>query len=347
MHKDFSDASKHGFSSIFVDWFTAGQRHPKGGLPAVVGGVASRFDSDGNCTFERGIPARVAGSFETSLGILCDGHFVGLSGNVGRFGRGDNLFNLGWAATREKAVGVLALAGLPRLADGTRRPVDWGDRPEHGRDWPGRGATVARLDLTCNFSAGSDAQARAVIRWLAGQSVRRAKRGYSGDESVWWSNTRIMLKAYRKGAEMKAHGGDAELIEWATDNGIVRVELELKRRELQERDLRDIANITQEKLEAVFREHLEPFQRIDSSDDPDILAAIPARSRSLAAAWMAGQDCHFLCSRATLYRHAKVLREYGLDILEARNIERFPVKVRVIDLEPVSVPEWYLKRAAA
>lgn len=337
----------HDFPPIFIDWFTAGERHSKGGLPAVVAGVASRFDADGNCTFERGIPARVAGSFESSVGILCDGHFVGLSGNVGRFGRPDNLFNLGWSATREKAVGMLALAGLPSFGNGAPRPLEWGDRPEHGRDWPGRGATVARLDLTCNFSAGSDAQARAVIRWLSGQSIKRAKRGYSGDESVWWSNTRIMLKAYRKGAEMKAHGMDDELVQWATEQGIVRVELELKRRELQERGLRDIGNITQEKLEAIFEEHLEPFRRVDTSDEPDILAAIPSKSRALAAAWLSGQDCAMLCSRATLYRHAKVLREYGLDILEQRNIERFPVKVRVIDLAPVSAPDWYLTRSAA
>lgn len=338
--------SKHGYTSIFVDWFTAAQRHQEGGLPAVVGGIAARFDSQGNCTFERGIPSRVAGSFDSSVGILCDGHFVGLSGNVGRFGRPDNLFNLGWAATREKANRILSLADLPGLSDGEKRPLDWDSRSENRRDWPNRGATIARLDLTCNFAAGSDAQARAVIRWFSSQSVKRAKRGYSGDESVWWSNTRIMLKAYRKGAEMKAHGMDDEIVQWATDEGIVRVELELKRRELQERDLRDIGNITQEKLEAVFLEHMHPFLRVDSSDEPDILTSIPQRSRAYASAWLAGQDVRLLCSQATLYRHARVLRDYGLDILEPRNIERFPVKVRVLDLVPVSVPNWYLERAA-
>lgn len=338
---------KDDFPSIFIDWFTAGQRHKTGGLPAIVGGVSALFDADGNCTFERGMPRRLYGSHETTVGLLCDGVFVGLSGNVGRFGRQDNLFNLGWEATRKKSVGMLALAGLPCLGNGSPRPADWGSRSEDGRDWPDRGGTVARLDLTCNFATGSDAQARAVIRWLSGQSIKRAKRGYSGDESVWWSNTRIMLKAYRKGAEMKAHGMDDELVEWVTSQGVVRVELELKRRELQERGLRDIGNITQAKLEAIFLEHLEPFRRVDSSDEPDILAAIPARSRAYAAAWLAGQDCRLLCSSATLYRQAKVLREYGLDILEQRNIERFPVKVRVIDLVPLEAPEWYLKRVAA
>lgn len=46
-------------------------------------------------------------------------------------------------------------------------------------------------------------------------------------------------------------------------------------------------------------------------------------------------------SRATLFRHAKVLREYGLDIMEVRNIVKFPTKVNVIELKPVSPPDWY------
>lgn len=332
----------HDWPSIFCDWFTASEFHPEKRFPALVSGVAAQFDGQGNCRFERAIPARHTGSFETSVGIYCDGHRVGLSGNVGRFGRADNLFNLGWGATRKKADRILSAFSLPALQS---RPAEV--RPAHDGAPDLRGGTLARVDLTCNFSAGSDAQARRVIQWLAGQSLKRAKRGYSGDQSVWWSNTRMMLKAYRKGPEMKARGGDAELIEWANDCGIVRVEVELKRRELQERGLREIGEVTQDKLEAVFHECIEPFRRVDSSDEPDILAAIPSRSRAYAAAWLAGQDIRLLCSQATLYRHARVLRDYGLDVLEPRNIERFPVKVRVIDLAPVSVPDWYLKRVAA
>lgn len=328
--------------SIFCDWFTAAQFHQSGGLSPLVGGVAAQFDGEGNCRFERAIPARLAGSHETGLRLFSDGYRVGLSGNVGRFGRADNLFNLGWGATRRKADGILRDFNYPPFGD---RCLAGGSHDR--RDLANRGATLARIDLTCNFSCGSDAQARAVIRWLSGQSLKRAKRGYSGDESVWWSNSRIMLKAYRKGAEMKAHGGDSELVEWANDCGIVRVEVELKRRELQERGLREFGDVTQQKLEAVFHECMEPFRRVDSSDEPDILSAIPFRSRAYAAAWLAGQDVRLLCSQATLYRHARVLRQYGLDILETRNIERFPVKVRVIDLVPVSVPDWYLKRVAA
>lgn len=174
------------------------------------------------------------------------------------------------------------------------------------------------------------------------------KRGYAGDESVWWSNSRHMLKAYRKGPEMKKHGlpADHNLVRYCEEHGIVRVEVELKRRLLGELGLDEIGNVSDAKLAELFREQTEPFRRFDMSDEPDILASVPVRSRAYAAAWLAGQDVREMVSRATLFRHAKILREHGLDILEPRNIERFPVRVRMIDLQPVAIPDWYKLEAA-
>ena len=205
------------------------------------------------------------------------------------------------------------------------------------------GASVSRIDLTCNFGTGSEAQARAVIRWLSGQSVKRVKRGQAGDDSVWWANTRSMFKAYRKDVEMVAHGAaeDSRGVEWAKCHGVVRVEVELKRSLVQEMGLRDLGEITQERLEEAYLERTEILRRVDRSDDPDILAAIPGRYRITAAAWLAGQHVADLIPRSTLYMHAKVLRGYGIDIFSARNICNFPVKVRVVELEPLGVPEWY------
>nr|WP_026177270.1 phage/plasmid replication protein [Thiobacillus denitrificans] len=175
------------------------------------------------------------------------------------------------------------------------------------------------------------------------------KRGQCGDESVWWANTRHMLKAYIKHLEMIKHGGgsDDELVSWLKNQGVVRVEIELKKRLLSELGLNDLANITDAKLEELYEAQIEPFKRADCSGDDDILDAIPQKSRVYAAAWLAGQDMREMASRATLFRHAKVLRECGIDILAPRNIERFPVKVRFIELEPLSVPDWYSLDAKA
>lgn len=327
--------------SIFVDWISLSQLHPEGGFPILVDGVVAQFDSLGNCRFERGISARVRGSYETSVAIRSDGFRVSLSGNVGRFGRPDNLFGLGWSEIVPACNGILQGLGLPAFSAGDPRTGS-ADGGTVGQ----RGALVSRLDLTCNYSTGSDSQARAVIRWLSSRSVARMKRGFAGDESVWFSNTRHMLKAYRKGAEMKHHKSDVEAAQWAEDQGIVRVEVELKKRLLSDLGLQDVGAISQEVLEELFVEQTEIFRRVDMSDEPDVLANIPARSRAYAAAWLSGHDVRGLSSRATVFRHAKVLREYGLDILEPRNLVSFPVKVRVVDLEPMVAPEWHWTKAA-
>ncbi|MBT9540270.1 MAG: hypothetical protein IV098_10410 [Thiobacillus sp.] len=174
------------------------------------------------------------------------------------------------------------------------------------------------------------------------------KRGQAGDESVWWANTRHMLKAYVKHLEMVKHGSakDDDLVIWLQKQGVVRVELELKKRLLSELGLNDLANLTDEKLAEIYEQQIEPFKRADRSCDDDILEALPRRSRALAAAWLAGHDVRDLIGKTQLYVHAKVLRECGIDILQPRNVERFPVKVRFIDLQPLAVPEWYSLRAA-
>lgn len=322
---------------VFVDWITASQHHPEGGLPLIQQGLHAWFDAGGNCRLERVSPASVSGSYDTSVRLSCDGHRVFLSGNVGRFGRQDNVWNFGWDDTARLCNRILARAGLPPF--GAARVLPGGSVQA--------GARIHRLDVTANFSAGSDPQARAVIRWLAAQSVSRAKRGSAGDESVWWSNTRRMFKAYLKAWEMLAHGAERgwPVVEWCLTSGVVRVEVELKRRMLPELGLDEWGSVSQAKLARVFRDETDILRRVDRSEEPDILAQLPTRVRMVAAAWMAGQDIRALVSRATLFRYAKACREHGLDIMAPRNVTAFPVRVRVIDLQPLEVPVWYRLRS--
>jgi len=174
------------------------------------------------------------------------------------------------------------------------------------------------------------------------------KRGQAGDESVWWSNTRHMFKAYRKAAEMVKHGraSDEFSVQWCHQNGVVRVEVELKRRLLEELEMRQFCDVNDQLIAECFADQTEILRRVDRSDEPDIIAAIPSRSRGYASAWLAGQDVRAFMSNGTLYRHAKVLREYGIDILQPRNVIGFPIKVRVVDLVPAAVPDWYVLKVA-
>ena len=119
------------------------------------------------------------------------------------------------------------------------------------------------------------------------------------------------------------------------------MEVELKRRELQRLGLNHLGDVTDEKLAAAFEEETAFLRRVDRSDEPDILAELPAGSRVYAAAWLKGQDLRQLVSRRTFFRHARVLKGFDIDITQPRNIHNFPVKVRVVDLCPLSAPDWY------
>jgi len=366
---------------IFIDWLTASQHHSEGGLPIVFSAIRSTYDTEGVCRSEHAVPASVSGSFDTAVRVGCNGSRVFISGNVGRFGRADNLFNHGWAGTLDAANRILEGCGLPPLsaagdspgqdmADAWRSGVPYGvsdqGRLEAARRYGGKlldsaehvvaspdwfpigaeryvGARISRLDITANFSAGSDAQARAVIRWLGAQSMSRLKRGIAGDESVWWANTQRMFKAYLKAAEMVSHGASADefSVVWCREKGVVRVEIELKRRLLADLGLDRVGAVSDAALLSVFKDQTELLRRVDRSDAPDLLASLPARYRMTCAAWLAGQDVRSMMAHGTFWRHAKVLREYGVDIAQARNVEAFPLKVRVIELKPLAVPDWY------
>ena len=318
---------------VFVDWITVAERHPQGGLPIVCKGVHSWSDSQGVCRAERISSTNLCGSHSTSVLLGSDGASVFLAGNVGRLSRQDNVFNLGWQATIEKSNRILVANGLPEFSV-TRSNA--GEKSSYG-------ARLLRVDITCGFSSGSDAQARALIRWAQGLSVARMTRGYKGDWGVYWVNTRRMVKAYLKAPEMVEHGmsPDEWLVTWTRDQGMVRLEVEVKRRELQALGLNFLGDVTDEKLRAIFAEETAFLRKVDRSDEPDILMAIPSRSRPYAAAWLKGQDLRQICSNGTFYRHAKVLRGFGIDITQRRDIHNFPVKVRVVDLVPLSPPSWY------
>ena len=58
---------------------------------------------------------------------------------------------------------------------------------------------------------------------------------------------------------------------------------------------------------------------------------------------MSGTDVRTLVGETRLYVHPRNLCECGHDILQVRNVTSFPTKVRVVNLVPLAVPEWYLQ----
>lgn len=347
---------------LFCDWLSIWQVHNEVHAPLNSGAIVT-YDGSGKVVFERHRASRVRGSHETSCSLKSDGQSVVASGNFGRLNRGDNLFNFNPVEFLRRANAVVAFAGLPLFSfvdSGTSASGRLG-RSESvavGGDVGLVGAAgafsgrlnLSRVDITKNFRCGSVAAARSVIRAISGKAVSRVKRGVSGDSSVWWSNTRYMLKVYIKALEMEAHGTNSgAAYEYARNNGILRLEIELKRRELADLGWSDFAEFVRAwdmgKVHNLFADYEKILTVENISNDAEFIDALPQKLRVTAAAFLAGRDVKAMMNLRTFQRYRKALLDYGIDIADERPAQ-LNVTVRTVEITPVSAPEWYWQAAA-
>lgn len=158
-----------------------------------------------------------------------------------------------------------------------------------------------------------------------------------------------MIKFYIKSDEMLAHGcGEGRAFEYALKHGIVRMELELKRRELSDLGWSNFNEFLKAwdmgTVHQLFAEYEAIMQMKAISNDAEFLESLPQQLRVIAALFLEGRDVKSLVSRATFYRHRKALLEFGIDISDERP-ERINCQVRTINIEPVQAPDWYWKAA--
>ena len=309
------------------------------------------LESDDSPVWKTAKHLRVEGSFSTAVLVRSFAGQVELRGNVGRWCRADNVFNVDFNTTILRSNQIIDCYGLPHFCDDGEY---WTDKDGVVRS---NGAAVTRLDLTRNYSTGSQDDAVRYMAWLDGLSLPYIRRGRKvGSTTVQWgSNTgRYKLIAYNKAVEMVDHAKNEEhraeikaskIYQYCLENGIVRVELKLGRLELEDKGLRFLGDITMEKLQAFFDEKVHFLHGAKVRDELD-LAALPQHVRLTYSAYMSGVDVTQILSRATLFRHAKFLRVFGVDILSAPDVLRLKTQVREIHVQAVDAPEWYWQKAA-
>lgn len=336
-------------SPCFVDWLGIQQKHS--GLGDLNGGFFMELDSDDSEKWRTAKHLQLEGSHKTSILLRSFAGQVELRGNVGRWCRSDNVFNLDFAATMRRANQIVDCFGLPAFCDDGDY---WQDKDGNVCS---NGAAVTRLDLTRNYSTGSPADAVRFMAWLDGQSLPYIKRGRSvGKTTVQWGSNkgRYKLIAYDKAQEMidhaknEAHRNEikaSRIYQYCLENGIVRVELKLARQELEAKGLRFLGDITMQKLQSLFDSKVAFLHQSVVPDDL-ALADLPQHLRLTYRAYMSGVDVTQILARATLFRHAKALRPFGVDILSAPNVEHLKTKVRTINIQAVDAPEWYWQEAA-
>jgi len=291
--------------------------------------------------------AWIQGSHSTAIRVKSFDGLVALAGNPARWGKPDNLFGHDLNGTIEAANRILAASDLP--------PFSCGDAfaPQSDQcELRYTGARVWSVHLTQNFATGSQSNAEAVINWLDTQSVARVKKSRLGASTVVWGSLKYcQTEAYIKADEMLAHakGDEAKAAikaskeyQYALENGIVRIEVKAAKDYLREKGLTYLGAWDMGTIHRIFAERTEILNRVKTDAEEFDLMDVPRAYRMTAAAWLDGKDvAHLFDSRITLWRHAKALRAFGIDIAEPRNVKTFPVRIRTINLVPLAPPDFY------
>ncbi len=323
---------------------------------------------------------QLEGSYSSSLTVRCDGTTVEVYGNPSRYGRIDNLF--GYRTLDECFAlynSILEKLGLPPFTKCTQYfyfQGKEGSRISKTSD----GAMISHIDVTRNWSVGRGNE-RTYLKALASQSIGRGVQPflYPDENTVDWYGSNMQkngstfryIKVYNKFQDLLRHqskvlkGANSEsfayygrLLDFCTDNGVLREEHSFKRPLLKklgcfawglfsESDL-------QSQLEPItdIRKRLE-VSKIEHETIADrLIAAGICKSGQSAnatqnyyAMWLQGQE---LDKQKKQFRvHKSRLLQIGVDIGVKPDISRYlPTHVKSISSITVKViqspPDWYV-----
>lgn len=257
-----------------------------------------------------------------------------LDGNLGRFGAVNNLFGL---HVQDAAKNVLQLLG--------NATDTYFQNPD--------ALALRRVDLTCNFSFTSAADAAAYIDWCAQHNIGRANARHYPTGCTWvtenWS-----AKVYDKLADMRRHNLNELADELQAREGyILRLELTLRTDELTRLDLATLDKWSPDMENVIFTEKFAPILRGENLPTLDQLAdTLPTRLATCLQAWRNGMDYQAAMrdnriSRATFYRLRADLLPHGIDIGHRCNVRTLNIRPRLIEMRPLDQPAWWDSERAA
>nr|WP_314898798.1 phage/plasmid replication protein [uncultured Deefgea sp.] len=367
-----------------VDPITQAQIDP---IAKVDSGVVSKWGKNEDGTF-KDEPEWISsskvferGSFSSMVVLKSDGQTMNIDGNVGRWNRPDNLFNLDLPATIAACNEFIAPYGLPPFDGGkyvTKSayydPINDAYFPEmeltayekkHNLGYFYTGAVLDEVHCTRNYVTGSPTQLEATISWLAMQSKNRVKTKPHTNGVGWGSKGtgRIYLKAYGKAREMldncKHHGRTKEEVladpvyQFCLKNGVLRFEAEIGHKTLAENHCRYLAEATMEKLNALFEKEVDYIlNRVrDDITALDINSLdLPNSVKGYALAYLSGIDVRAQLlgtgiekHKTAFYRAARKLKEFGIDLNEPiKGAKTISTIIKVVEIKPLDdAPSWY------
>jgi len=313
--------------------------------PIPAGRVLS-ITPDGTLEFDIPKRMRVSGSYESNIYVRSQGGSgdgrateLYISGNPSKFLQGHNVFGTdditGLAAATVRKI----FASLDLSSDLTIAKVVQGN------------FYVKRIDITRSYAFSNRVEVQAVLSSLAVSSRSRMGRAQTRGGTVYHgkNSKRHSFKFYCKAEELEAgkkHRLPEELnsspIKEFSEN-LLRAELTLRSKELNERNISMGSELTPRKIKALYDEY---FGRIEVSAQATIpstqICNLQRAIRDSYLMWSTGIDPRPMMSKSTFYRHRCELLGYGIDIslpkddLECQVIPLF----RQVTGSPVGVPGW-------
>ncbi len=352
----------------FIDWLSAYQDHPSGGLPVVGEHHVSRSCIEtGELVRESTSHKQHEGSNSSSLIIRCDGTRVSISGNPSRFNRPDNLFGF---PTFDECFSVfnqiLIFYGLPPFTKATSNPSFRQGREGTKSLMVSDGAVITRVDWTRNLTVGKGS----VPFFIRGFSSRSMGKGilpflFPNGRTLEWKASFWRHKLYNKSLNLidssknkKITSEHSEylnrLASFCDDHGVVRDEKEFKQPFLnkyglqfyglvKENDFHYYLNDINELLSSIDMTHSEHIAIADQLIDAGVCRSGQSANstRAFHDSWLHGRDVKK--SLRTYYRHKKRLLQIGIDISiphNPTNVSQIKI-IREITVGVLSPPDWY------
>lgn len=322
----------------FCDWITVSQQHEeKHDYADTTYQVVCT--KTGELQISKNNPVQHKGSYETSVRIQTNSGRITLSGNVGRFGRPDNLFGYSVDTVKRQANEIISSLGLPPFSAGTFHRIDNGRKENSTLVYTG--AKISRIDITTNLCANS--KRSEFLNWAAQQQPSRMKTTTYGDgQTVYYRTTLKTSKLYNKSEELIKHDKTnlrytKKLIEFCDQHGIVRHETTFKNKFLDKYGLKPWCKCTSENIQSHYLVELNKINRTHIMNE---LQDLPLTIRGTYYAYINGENMNQL-SKSTFYRHRKELLKIGVDIAAPFNIVSIKTQPRVLELDTPTIPKFY------
>ncbi|MDD4972610.1 MAG: phage/plasmid replication protein [Paludibacter sp.] len=390
---------------ILIDWLSVYQDYPGSDYPRLASEVRTSVCAlTGELLKESTTGYQHQGSFDSSILIKFDGYRLSMSGNPSSWNQRDNLFGV---RSVRSAVAVynriLVSLGYPEFYDcenSERRAMPFQSTEKYYRP----GLKITRVDLTKNFS--SDTPCMDMLRYLSSFSYR-GQPGYlypNGMTVDWMGDRqgetggskRLYFKYYSKAWDLDKklkklmalrHRMTAKtelqtdtsiidyqityltkLLEYALENNIIRFELELKSKKLEELNLDslvgwDFVDMKGDDMNVIqlnkYMPHINQVLQFNRKIDlySQLLdagykeGALTRNAALLGQSWLDGHDIDYrrnhMVRKTSYYQAHKILLTIGFDIKEPLNIVHFPNQVCTFMLKDLVKPDFYEDSSAA